>query len=121
MMRVLNMGMRHFIQIVENAQEGVFYHVTPSVNVPNIRKHGLDPQAGERSQKMGDHGIYLFGSTEDAEDAVMNWLGNEFEEDEPLTLLKVSLPAGARVTREAFEIVCHEPIPADHIEVVGEL
>lgn len=66
---------------------------------------------------MGDHGIFLFGSPDDAEDAVMNWLGDKFEDE----LLRVTLPAGAHVTREAFEIVCRDPIPADHIEVVGEL
>jgi hypothetical protein len=101
--------------------EGVFFHVTLSANVPSIQAQGLVPQAGERSQQMDDRGIFLFASLEEAEDAVMNWLGDEFDDDESLTLLKVTLPAGVRVTQVAFETVCHDPIPADYIDVVGEL
>lgn len=83
-------------------------------------QHGLQPQVGERSRSMDDEsGIYLFASRDDAEDAVMNWLGDQFD-DEPLTLLRVTIPAGAYV-RQAFEILYREPISPDRIEVLGEI
>lgn len=109
------------INLVETNSGQAFYHVTPTVNLASIQANGLVPQSGGRSEQMGDHGIFMFASPEDAEDAVMNWLGDEFGEDEPLTLLKITLPAEANVSREAFEIVCHDPIPPQYIEVVGEL
>lgn len=113
--------MRNLISIVEALETVEFFHVTPSVNLPSILAHGLIPQAGPRSQQIkGDHGIYLFSSREDAVDAVMNWLGDEFG-DEDLTLLSVRLPPGAEVTKEAFEVVCLDPIPADLIRSLGDI
>lgn len=35
--------MRDLIQIIENAQGGPFYHVTPTANVPAIQARGLVP------------------------------------------------------------------------------
>ncbi len=110
--------MRNWLSLFENR---TFFHVTPSENVESILSGGLVPRTGARSEKLGDHGIFLFRSAEDAEDAVMNWMGDEFGEDEPLTLLRVVLSDGAETSEEAFEVVCHEPIPANQIEVLGEL
>lgn len=111
----------HQYAIQEDTGSEVYFHVTPTKNVESIMVKGLIPQSGDRSVQMGDHGIYLFPSMDEAEHAVMNWLGDEFEEDEPLTMLRVTLPSGANVTREAFEVVCHDPIPPNHIEVAANL
>lgn len=111
--------MREYMNLVENAG-GEYFHVTPTSNLASIMDAGLIPQSGDRSQQMGDHGVYLFKSHVDAEDAVTNWLGDEFE-DEPLSLLRVRLPIDARITQEAFEVVCHDVIPAANIEIVGEI
>lgn len=69
---------------------------------------------------MGDHGIYLFRDIETANDAIMNWLGDEFD-DESLTMFRVLIPMDARVTEEAFEVVVHDPIPPTYIEEIGEV
>jgi hypothetical protein len=71
--------------------ESVVYHVTPTKNVKSIMRDGLRPQVGKRSKKIpGEaNGIFVFNSKSDAEDAVMNWLGDEFGEDEALTLLAI--------------------------------
>src|SRR5208282_6194720 len=74
----------------------MYYHVTPTANVPRIMSEGLIPQRGPRSKRMADHGIFLFEDMETMEDALSNWLGDEFEEDEPLTLLGVELPPDAK-------------------------
>src|ERR1700749_4826404 len=99
-----------------------FYDVTPSVNVPRILKNGLIPNLGLRSAKIekGQNKIFLFKSVDDAEDAVMNWLGDEFPEDTDLTLLKVTLPSTFPITHDpvaGFEISTSNKIPPEMISV----
>jgi len=82
----------HDYQIIEASDDipKIVYHVTPTKNIKSIAKEGLKPGIGDRSSKImrEKSGIYVFPSRLAAEDAVMNWLGDEFE-DEPLTMLKI--------------------------------
>lgn len=108
--------MRNWINLLEEA----FYHVTPAANVPAIMRDGLVPRIGDRSAALGEQeaAIYLFPSIEAAEDAIMNWLGDEFEEDEPMTLLRVNLPDHARTHEGAdFEKVVLDAIAPENIEI----
>ena len=68
------------------------YHVTPTKNLKAIAKQGLVPAVGDRASKISGEksGIYVFPDKVSAEDAVMNWLGDEFD-DEPLTMLKIDI------------------------------
>ena len=68
------------------------YHITPTKNLKSIAKQGLKPTVGDRSSQIAGEksGIYVFPDKISAEDAVMNWLGDEFE-DEPLTMLKIDV------------------------------
>lgn len=70
-----------------------FYHLTPRRNLEAIKAQGLMPTVGERSESLGEAEprIYLFDSKESLEDALGNWLGEEFDEDEELVAL--SIPA----------------------------
>lgn len=70
-----------------------FYHITPRRNLEAIKREGLKPSLGERSTSLGEEEprIYLFDSKESLEDALGNWLGEEFDEDEELVAL--SIPA----------------------------
>lgn len=113
--------MREFINIVEG-QGMALYHVTPTINIPSIMRDGLVPQVGDRSTAMAETpAIYLFPSREHAEDAVMNWLGDEFE-DVPLTLLKVSVdPSIIQRSGADYEVTIHHTIDPNAIENVGEL
>jgi len=100
----------------------MYYHVTATKNLPNIQRSGLKPKIGQRSILLGESEnlIYLFKSREDAEDAVMNWLGDEFEEDERLALLEVNVPDNkVAVTRGAeYEYTAKSAIPANLIKVI---
>jgi hypothetical protein len=80
-------------EMTEAKNAKFLYHVTPTRNLKSIMKTGLVPNIGDRSNKItGERtGIYLFPTVEAAEDAVMNWLGDEFDEDESLTMLKVNV------------------------------
>jgi hypothetical protein len=68
------------------------YHVTPTRNLKSIAKQGLKPTVGDRTSQIAGEksGIYVFPDRTSAEDAVMNWLGDEFD-DEPLTMLKIDV------------------------------
>jgi len=86
-------------------------------------KEGLQPRTGERAGVMEqEDGIYLFKTLEDAEDAVTNWLGDEFEDAEPLALLEVTLPPDAKILPSTadYELVVGTPIPSEYIEVINE-
>jgi hypothetical protein len=81
---------------------------------------GLVPSMGARSSEFGEpeSRLYLFPSRDDAETAVSSWLGDSFDEDEPLALLQVrAQPSGSEVEWEYFTT---EIIPPADIEVVDE-
>ena len=97
-----------------------FYHVTPTKNIRSILKNGLTTSTGPRSKKLNDNGIFLFNDLDTLEDAVTNWLGDEFKEDESLSILKVSLPSDFKVTQTPnaeYEFSTMKPIPASAIQV----
>ena|SRR5208337_3333966 len=105
----------------------IFYHVTLTENVSQIMAEGLVPQRGPRSVQMeSEDGIYLFKTMEGVENALMNWLGDEFEHDS-LTLLGVELPPEAqkRLNEQgddhaSYEIVVTTPIPPQFIQILSE-
>ena len=72
----------------------IAYHVTKKTNLNSILSKGLIPSIGERSLKLGESqaGIYLFPTKEDCNNALMNWLGQEFEdvEEDGLVILKIN-------------------------------
>lgn len=114
----------HFLSISEDAMK-TYYHVTTERASRKVLVNGLVPRKGSRSNKLGEkeEAIYLFKSVDDAEDAVMNWLGDEFNEDAILVLLEVKVPPDFVITEIEghFEAVSADPIPAKYIRLVKEL
>ena len=76
-------------------------------------REGLLPRRGSRSRRLGDsrEAVYLFKGREAAADGLANWLGDELREDEPVALIVVDLPAGARILDTTAD---DELIVADH-------
>lgn len=70
-----------------------FFHITPTANVPAILMEGLQARIGPRSEQLGEPApaVYLFATLEAADNALGNWLGECFEDDEQLSLLAVDL------------------------------
>jgi fatty acid/phospholipid biosynthesis enzyme len=73
-----------------------------------------------------EDGIYLFKTMEGVENALSNWLGEEFEDDS-LTLLGVELPPEAqkRLNEQgddhaSYEIVVTTTIPSQYIQILSE-
>jgi len=95
------------------------YHVTPTKNLKSIAKQGLLPTVGERSSKIAGEkkGIYAFPDKVSAENAVMNWLGDEFD-DEPLTMLKIDI-TGLDASKGAdYELILDKVIEPSRIKKV---
>ena len=99
------------------------FHVTPCCNVPNILREGLVPQIGLNSETAGEKvpGIYLFKDLGAVENALLNWLGDEFE-DTPLSLLRVHISEAVLMREpESFEYVCRISIHPENIQVVAAI
>ena len=71
------------------------WHVTPTRNVFGILEEGLNPSVGERSQAMGEETprVYVFTDALALEDALSNWLGEAFDEDDALSIVLLDIAA----------------------------
>lgn len=94
------------------------FHVTTAAALPFILSTGLEPRIGPRSAAMGEHqcAIYFFETLADVEHGLMNWMADEFDEDDELVILDVDL-TGTRSQRAVgeFEITVSERISPDKI------
>ena len=100
----------------------IYFHVTTKSAWEKIRQEGLIPQVGKRSQKLGEliPAIFLFTSETAMQDEICNWLGDEFEEDEPLVALQIHLPPNLKSYIDSsceYEAKCLEPIPPKYIKM----
>lgn len=115
------MSFKHFFLLFEQELPAqIYYHVTPQYNTDNILRSGLLVQQGERSKQLNEaDGVFLFRSVDEAEDAVMNWLGDEFDDDEPLDLLQISLPSTFPLDNDpnSFEVISRLDIPPSFIQL----
>lgn len=99
----------------------ILYHVTPHDNIAGILRDGLVPQLGPRSLIVNETvpAIFCFTDLDEVENALMNWLGDYFDVDEPLALLRVTLDDSAAIGAGAgYEVVVLEPIPAEAVNVL---
>lgn len=82
------------------------WHVTPTRNVFGILEDGLKPFVGARSQALGEGiaRVYVFTEALALEDALSNWLGEAFDEDEALSVLLLDVaPERVLVPQDLFE------------------
>lgn len=104
--------------MIRQPQGAVGYHVTTDESLNNILEEGLAPHIGPRSEEMGETEpkIYLFSSKDDVENALSNWLGEQFDDDQSLYVLEVNLN-GIEAKREEgqFEITVSEKIESERI------
>ena len=101
----------------------ILYHITPTRNIKSILSKGLIPSIGQRSNQIeSESNLYFFPSKDAAEDALMNWLGDEFDEDEPLALLQVSSNGieGKFTPGAEYEYTVSSPVPAQNIKVISK-
>lgn len=101
-----------------------YYHVTPIENLLSIFQNGLVPCIGERSSLIDEelNKVYLFHSKEDVNNALMNWMGECFEEDCELVILELDIPNDFEIITEKdnngddfWESYAFQTIPSDFI------
>lgn len=99
------------------------YHVTPATNLAAIEREGLRPSIGARSGliKELDRAIYCFPTLDAVDSGLGSWLGEEFDEDGALALLRIDLPANREpyTIEVAFEVQVHISIPPEAITVLS--
>lgn len=83
-----------------------YYHVTPYSNLDSIIRKGLIPQIGPLSKKQQElhAAVFLFNNEISAEDAIVNWYGDEFDEDTKLAIIQVNIP----INRQSNLVYCEE-------------
>lgn len=94
------------------------YHVTPRRNLLAILSEGLVPSIGPRSSEIGETTplVFLFRDDVSMTDAVMNWLGDQFPDDEDLVALVVDVSGmQVRDDPDSFEITVDTHITAERI------
>jgi len=113
------------IQEEKNKLPEKVYHVTPTSNLDSIMKAGLRPQVGARSSKIqGEQSaIYCFPDKASLEDAMMNWLGDEFDEDEELAIIEIDTRnlTGEYTPNAEFEIAITSLVPPNRIKVLSTI
>lgn len=99
------------------------FHVTTSENLQLILKNGFIPSIGPRSHKIKEQipKIYFFPSIEHCCEALVNWLGDEFDENDELFVIKVNLKGLVLEHIVGFEITSNHHIPPEKIiEIYSE-
>jgi hypothetical protein len=103
-----------------SGENNYFFHVTPSKNLNSIFKKGLLPKTPKDIEDK--KAVYLFPDKDTAEEALLNWLGDRFE-DTDLTLLKVNKEVLQKSGIEIipgdvdYEVLSLQRIPPEAISV----
>jgi len=94
----------------------ILYHVTTKKHWNSIKRNGLK-MAVPQDMEGEEIGVYLFRNMNDVEDALMNWLGDRFDEDEELIVIKVNGIYVDTVSSDAadYEVIAKNDIPKQAI------
>ncbi len=100
----------------------IVYHVTPESNLESILEKGLQPSIGKLSSKANEPFsiVCFFESKEAVENGIMNWMGDNLEEDIPLVILECDVdPDAVKPNSDApWELVSQTEISSDAIQSV---
>lgn len=100
------------------------WHVTPTKNIFDILEQGLVPAIGPRSEEIGEDEpqIYVFTDPVTMEDAICNWLGEAFEEDEELSIIELDIaPERLVIPEDLYEAYILETVePSCIVRIVAE-
>lgn len=96
-----------------------YYHITNKKNLESIKREGLTPRIGKNSEDFGESvpAVYLFPEIESAFEAIINWFGECFEEEDEIVLLEISLDNIIKIEESSakYEVLVFEKIPYENI------
>ena len=97
-----------------------YFHVSSKENLYSILENGLIASIGERIEA-----VFLFPNKEEMDNALYNWLGEQFDDSEELVIFQIDLPSNFLVYRELdsngedfYEAHCYCDIPEEYITAV---
>jgi len=76
--------------------------------------NGIEPRIPTDMQNE-PKGVYLFKSYEDMEDAVTNWLGDRYEDEDELVVLKINASGLTLKSTVDYEVMSPSKIPPENI------
>jgi len=101
------------------------FHVTTDTAWETIQEEGLRPTCKDRSSAAAEQTprVFLFGSRQDVDNALGNWLGEEFEDhDGDLVIIEMQTPDDAEPTfpgdETSWEWSTSHPIAAAALRAV---
>ena len=100
------------------------YHITLSSNWPSIKQYGLIPQIGSNSQDLGETkpAIYLFPDLKSSNNALDNWFGDLYDDDQDLIRLTINCPNNLiKKSDVEYERVSYQTIPSKYITKVEQV
>lgn len=102
------------------ALDPTYYHVTPADNLPSILEHGILPSIGIRSLSCNEmiHRVYCFPSKFSCENALENWLGDQFDDDDELVIIEIKAKYCPDSSDTNFEVAFERPILGEEINCV---
>ena len=113
--------LQHFNKLKKQAPNRLveIYHITKTDNMPNIYQHGLLPKIGKNSKDLDEDKprIYFFSTPVYATDALINWFGDLYDLDTPLTEITVQLPIKL-LNKQAnldWEVTTTQPVSSKYI------
>jgi hypothetical protein len=94
------------------------YHITPTINLPSILTKGLIPSIPKDMDDL--RAVYLFPDYLILENAMMNWMGDRFDEEISLSILTIDTKSLILSHNDVgFEVISFNTIPPEtimHIE-----
>jgi len=103
--------------------DAIYYHVTLTSNIASILENGLNPSTPDDMED--ENGVYMFRSLDDVHNALMNWLGERYEDryGEDIDLAILSIDSRGVSNKKfnqsvGYEIMSYNRIPPEFIRVV---
>lgn len=107
------MKLKNILQEIQS--NNLVYHLSLKSNLSKIKRNGLLANTPSDMEDE-ERGVYLFKTRDEAEDALMNWYGDRFDEDEEFILLTIdSSNLTLSPTTAGFELISHKDIPPKNI------
>lgn len=121
------------MELIEDIERR-YFHVTLMENISSIKENGLIPQIGYFSALAEEStpSVYLFSSFDNMQNALYNWLGEQFEkyceennidfENLELVICVVDLPKNIKIEgdEDFYEVCVSETIPPNCISFYSE-
>lgn len=94
------------------------FHVTKYENILSIQSEGLKPSIGINSSSYGETkpAIYFFIDKKTMEEALANWMGDLFEEEDELSVITVDVKENLiHKSSASYECCVFHHISSDNI------